>query len=52
VLRTIFIDFLEKGIANGFSADIMVLMSKNSIICSVLKAATSLSGLLLRRLAR
>ena len=47
-------------VANGLAADIMALMSRNCIIMPpaiflislVLKAASSLSGLLLRRLAQ
>jgi len=42
---------LKFVVAELGSADIITLMSKNITICSVLKAATSLSSLLLRRLA-
>ena len=43
---------VEFVVANVSSADIIVRMSTKCIICSSLKAATSLSSLLLRRLAR
>jgi hypothetical protein len=38
-------------VAKVILADIMIRMSMKCIICSSLKAATSLSSLLLRRLA-
>ncbi len=57
ILSKEFVNFL---VAGGACADIIVLMSMNSIIMSpaifliwlVLKVAGSVSGLLLRRLAR
>ncbi len=44
--------FLENKVAAGILADIIGVMSKNFIICSVLRAGSGLNSLLLRRLAR